>query len=100
MLQLPWLFIGMVALLATSGAVVTSRDELGMVLGVLGTLSWWVWAYAAFEVQVVDGGVEFVFTQSIAAVFGIMISLLPLYIAITGPIEMAKNATGTHPDDL
>jgi len=100
MLQSAWLFIGLVAVLATTGAVLTTKDEVGMVLGIMGTLSWWMWTYASFEVTIVDGGVEFVFSQPIAAVFGVLVSLLPLYIALTGPIELAKQATGTHPDDL
>lgn len=100
MLESSWLFIGVVATLATSGAVLTSRETIAMVLGAMGFISWGIWTYGTFEITVVDGGVTYAFTEPAVAVFGILMAMLPLYIVLTGPIELAKNARGMQPDEL
>ena len=100
MLESAWLFVGLIATLATSGAVLSNDDALAIILGVMGFVSWGIWTYGTFEITVVDGGVTYAFSEPAISVFGIVMAMLPLYIALTGPIELAKNATGTAPDDL
>lgn len=100
MIESAWLFIGLIATLATGGAVLSSRETVAMVLGAMGFVSWGIWTYGTFEIVVVDGGVTYAFTEPAVSVFGILMAMLPLYIVLTGPIELAKNATGTRPDDL
>lgn len=100
MLESAWLFVGFVGVLITAAALYTNDNALAIVLGVLGTVTWVIWTYGAFDVTVVDGGVELSFSEPAIAIFGIMMGLVPLYIALTGPIEAAKGAVETRPDEL
>jgi hypothetical protein len=90
MLESAWLFIGVTALLTTGGAVLTNDDALAIVMGGLGFINWGLVAYGAFDVRTVSSGVTIQFTMAPVALFAVVMSLLPLYIALTGPLALVN----------
>jgi hypothetical protein len=92
MLTDAWVFIGVVALVATSAAVITDDDGIAIVGGVVGFVSWGVWSFGALDLTKVAGGGTETFTMTGVAYLGIMLALLPAYIALTGPVEIVSRA--------
>jgi len=97
LLESAWLFIGFVALCVTGVAVLTQTrgvalipqdDAVAIVSGTVGFVSWAIWAYGAFDVRVVGDSVTYSFTMSPVAIFGVMMALIPAYVALTGPAEI------------
>jgi len=100
MIQSAWLFAGLVAILATTGALATTDDGMAIVLGVAGTGGWGVTGYGALDLELVSNGTEFSFTSPTIALLCFGVSLIPLYIALTGPINIVRRATTARPEDL
>jgi len=101
MLQSGWLFVGLVAILATALALFTDDDGLAIIGGTAGTITWGVWTYGTLNVRVVGDAVTYTFTMPSLTLLGIALALLPAYIALTGPVELVQRANGgTRPEDL
>lgn len=101
MLESGWLFVGVVAILATALALFTDDDGVAILAGTAGTITWGVWTYGTLNVRVVGDSVTYTFTMPSLTLLGIMLALLPAYIALTGPVELVARATGgTRPEDL
>lgn len=99
MLESAWLFIGVVAVAATGVCVMTTDNALAMVLGVMGTLIWWLFAYGALDVSVASDAVAYSYTMPSIGLFGIVMSLLPAYVALTGPLKLLERSD-TDPRDV
>jgi hypothetical protein len=100
MLQLTMLFVGALAALVSMAAVVTDDDGIAIVAGTAGTVAWAVFIYGALNVRVVtDSGVEST-TMPGVAIVGLMLAVVPLFIALTGPTELVSRARDAGPDDL
>lgn len=111
MLVQVYLFVGFGALLATGFAVSTQTrasawydeyaDPVAMVAGLLGAISWWYLAYGSLNIEVVDGagGVE-AFAMPAITLWCLMVSIVPLYVAFTGPLEVVKQSTRVTAEDL
>lgn len=110
MLVSTYLFIGATALLSTAFAVSTQTqaaawydeyaDPIAMVGGLLGFYSWAMLAYGSLNVEPVDGGVVFSFSMPAVTLWCLAMSIPPLYVALTGPFEVVKRATGTMREDV
>jgi hypothetical protein len=100
MLLAGWLFVGCVAVLVTVGVVLAQDDGVAIVGGALGTVLWAVWTFGAFDVEVASGGVTLSFTSASLAIVGVACGLVPAYIALTGPIELAARAREGRVDEL
>lgn len=101
MLESAWLFIGLISAIATSGAVLTNDDALAIVLGIMGFFSWGAWTYGSLDVRVVGDSVTYSFTMPSVTLFGIIMLILPLYIALTGPIEAINSRVrNTQQEDV
>jgi len=97
MLESAWLFIGLISLCVTGVAVLTQTqgaalipndDGVAIMSGTVGFVSWAIWTYGAFNIEVVtDNGVE-AFTSTPVAIFGVLMALIPAYVALTGPAEI------------
>lgn len=62
MLQLTWLFVGVVALLTTVGALRSGYDTATrLIAGAFAMVLWAVWAFGAYSVEVVSHGEQFVY---------------------------------------
>lgn len=100
MLSTAWVMVGLVAILSTVGAVLTSDNGVAIVAGVVGFITWGIWSFGALDVTVVSsGGVE-TFSMPEIAFLGLMLALLPAYIALTGPVEIVARARSGDVDDL
>jgi hypothetical protein len=100
MLESGWLFLGCVATLVTAGTVLTTDDGWAIVLGVVGFVSWGMFAYASLDVVAVGDAVTYNFTLPVMTLFGVMMSLLPGYIALTGPVDLITGYRSATADDL
>jgi len=110
MLASAWLFVGAVAFLwtvvAVTGGVVAGAqagrgDGIATVGGVVGFVLWGVWTFGALNVEVVtDSGSTVTMTHPELAIVGVMMALVPGYIALTGPIELVSRYRDASPEDL
>ena len=95
MMQLSWLFLGVLAAIATGVAVwiatTTSADgeqpprhDLGVIGGLVGFLAWSLWAYGAFTVHIPDhgGGAPIEVQYPALALFGVALAVLALMATI------------------
>lgn len=102
MLESAYLFVGFVAVLTTVLAASTQTrlaagygdyaDPAAMVAGLLGTISWWMLAYGSLNVEVVGDSVTYTFSMAPITVWCLAFSIVPLIIALTGPLEVVKGA--------
>jgi len=97
MLESAWLFTGVTAVLVTTVAVLTQTqgaalipndDGVAIISGVLGFISWGVFAFGALDVRVVGDSVTYSFGMPSIAIFATIMGLVPGYVALTGPAEI------------
>lgn len=110
MLESTYLFIGATALVATAFAVSTQTqaaawydqyaDPIAMVGGLLGFFSWAMLAYGSLNVEVVGDAVTYSFSMPAVTFWCLGMAIPPLYVALTGPFEVVKRATGTMREDV
>jgi len=103
MLESGWLFTGALAVLATTAALLVSDDGLAIVTGTGGVVTWGVWTYGTINVEVVAHHNNHIHTFAMPelTLLGIMMALLPAYIALTGPVELvARASSNTRPEDV
>jgi hypothetical protein len=90
MLLSAWLFVGVLALLATGIATSTADDAKAILAGITGALAWGYWAYGALDLRVVKGSTTYQFSQPELTILGVAVGLVPLFVALTGPFEVVK----------
>jgi len=91
MLQLTWLFIGALAAVATVLTLTTTDGDLGIIGGLIGTISWLLWAYSALNVVVITNGEQIAQQYPSLAVFGVLMAVPNLFVALTGPLQIARD---------
>lgn len=91
MLQLTFLFVGAVATVATALTLWTTDDQLGILTGLIGSIAWPLWSYSALNVVTVSAGSEFAYQYPALAVFGVLMAVPNLFVALTGPLRVANN---------
>jgi len=82
------LFVGTVAILSTAAALITFDDGVAIMMGVTGFVSWGVVSFGALDLRVVRDATVYQFEAYILTLFTAMLALIPLYIALTGPMEL------------
>jgi len=100
MIASSWLFIGAVATLITFATILTPDDGWAIVLGVAGFVCWGLFSYGALEVTIVSGAVTYQYSMPVVGLFGVVMALIPGYIALTGPAELIGNFRGADADDV
>ena len=91
MLQHSWIFLGIVSLVVTTITLRTPDDQLAIICGLAGTLAWALWAYGALNVVAVSGAQEFTYSFPSLTLFGVAMAMPNLYIALTGPLSIARD---------
>lgn len=100
MLLAAWLFLGALAVLTTGIALLTSDDSLAIITGILGMLSWGLFAYNALEVEVVDAGTTVTMTMPSVTIISLAFAVVPTLIALTGPVEIVARVRDTTQDEV
>lgn len=110
MLESTWLTIAATAILTTVFAASTQTrvsglydeyaDPIAMVGGLLGVASWGMLAYGSLDLRVVGDSVTYSFSQPGVTVWCLMMAVVPLYVALTGPLEGMKRAVSTTAEDV
>lgn len=98
MLQSAWLFVGLVAILATIGALLTDDDGIAIITGALGFVTWGIFAYGALNVEVAEAPEPYVMPE--VTILAVALALIPGYIALTGPVEIISRARDTDLQDV
>ena len=88
MLLQAWLFIGVVALVASGVALMTSDDGLAVMTGILGFVTWGVWVFGSLNLSVVRDATVYTYSLPAVAIVGIAFAIIPGFIALTGPVEV------------
>ncbi len=100
MLLQAWLFIGAVAALTTGAALWTADDSIAILTGVLGFISWGLWAYGALNLQIVRDATTYTYTQPEVALLGVALAIVPGFIALNGPVEMMARYRDVRPGEM
>jgi len=101
MLESAWLFSGALAILASGVAVSTqtqtgaqnpASDNIAILSGIAGFITWGVFAFGSLNVEVVaqDGSVES-FALPEITLLAVMFALVPGLIALTGPADTIES---------
>lgn len=101
MIESVFLFVGAIGIISTIAAVLTRDNAVAIMAGVLGFITWGLWAFGAFNIETVTNTGTIV-THSYAplAYFGILLALVPGYIALTGPVDIINRARQPDAKDL
>lgn len=87
------IFIGVVGFGATLLSVTTDNDEVAIITGLIGTLSWLLFAFFALDVTHYDSNGNPLTTRYPAlAVWGVAMAVPNVYIALTGPLHIISDA--------
>lgn len=100
MLESAWLFVGAVAILATGLALYTTDNGVAMMMGTLGFITWGVWTFGSLDVRVVGDSVTYSFTMPAVTLLGIVLALVPGFIALTGPLDLVTRARSPDVDEI
>jgi hypothetical protein len=102
MLESAFLFVGVIAFgwtLVTMYAAVMAHsgdstgDAVAMMAGIVGFVLWGVWTFSTLNVDVVtDSGTIVTVANPELTLLGIVMALVPGYIALTGPIDLIYRA--------
>lgn len=96
-----FLFLGALGVLTNAAAILTSQDTFAIMAGTVGFVVWGVWSFGALNVREVTRCCVQQYSFPPLAIIGLMFALVPAYIALTGPLELAARArTVTSGEEL
>lgn len=91
MTPLAWVFLGLVALVTTVITLTTTDDQTAIITGLMATTGWALWAYSALNITVYSQGTLFTESYPSMALFGLLLAVPNLFVALTGPLALAKD---------
>lgn len=109
MLESAWLFVGRIAMVWTILTVAAAvyvdpvddtGDGLAIIGGVVGFVLWGIWTFGTLEIELVEGSSTYTFQHPELTILGVVLALVPGYIALTGPIELINRARQPTSDEL
>lgn len=90
------IFIGLVGFGATLLSVTTDNDEVAIITGLVGTISWLLFAFFALDVTHFDNsGNAYTTRYPALAAWGLAMAAPNFYVALTGPLQLVKEQTPT-----
>lgn len=93
MLQLTWLFVGMVALLAAVGGMQRFDIWTRIIMMGLSMVTWLVWAFGAYNVEVVSGGQTTAHEYPQLAYLGFVLSAVTLAVLLRMAFDAIRDST-------
>lgn len=89
---LAWVFIGLIGAVSTYISLTTDDNQMAIMSGLIGGLSWMLFAYFSLEIAVYTQNGDRVITRypSMAA-YGLAMAAPNIYVALTGPLELVRN---------
>jgi mannitol-specific phosphotransferase system IIBC component len=101
MYETTWVFVGVVSVLATIGALLTDDNGMAILTGILGFVAWGIWTFGALNIEIItDSGVVLTKSNPAAAILGVALALIPGFIALTGPVEIVSRVRDTRMDEV
>lgn len=83
------IFIGVVGFGATLLSVTTDNDEVAIITGLIGTVSWLLFAFFALDVTHFDNsGNAYTTRYPALAAYGLAMAAPNFYVALTGPLQI------------
>lgn len=74
----------------------TGNDVLAMILGLIGTGSWLLTAYALFNVEVISGGTTVTKSYPALAIFALGLAVATFLPALIEPFELVGDAADSN----
>lgn len=91
MRPLALIFIGLVAAGATLISVTTDNDDIAIISGIIGSLSWFLFAYSSLSITTFEGGTAHTTRYPALAVWGVAMAVPDVIVALTGPLEIIND---------
>lgn len=86
------IFIGVVGFGATLLSVTTDNDEVAIITGLIGTVSWLLFAFFALDVTHFDNsGNAYTTRYPALAAYGLAMAAPNFYVALTGPLQIISD---------
>lgn len=86
------IFIGVVGFVATLLSVTTDNDEVAIITGLIGTVSWLLFAFFALDVTHFDNsGNAYTTRYPALAAYGLAMAAPNFYVAMTGPLQIISD---------
>lgn len=90
--ELAWILLGVIGAGATFVSVTTDNDQIAILSGLVGTLSWLLFAYGALGVTTIDqSGTLHTSRYPALAAYGVAMAIPNFFVALTGPLEILNN---------
>lgn len=87
-----WVFVGVVAAGATYVTLTTDNDQLAIISGLIGMLSWLMFSFLSLEIIIYDGaGGEQITRYPSMTAWGLAMAAPNLYVALTGPLHIIRD---------
>lgn len=100
MLLEAWLFLGVIGILATGVSLFTDDDGVAIIAGTLGFITWGIWTFGTLNVEKAVETTVYEYSMAPVAVLGVILALIPGYIALTGPVELVSRYRDGNPEEI
>lgn len=96
-----WLFVAAVGVLAAYVTLTTPEDDVAIMFGLVGLLTWGLFSYQSLYIEVLAGGKTDPITYSYPAmsIWGLAMAVTCLYVVINGPIGLIDQRRNKLADD-
>lgn len=88
MIWFGWLFIGLIAFVATWMALTTSQDDVLILFGLVGFITWLLFAYQSLNVTESPSGVTIVHSYPALSMWALGMAVITGFAIIEGPIAL------------
>lgn len=91
---LAWVFVGFIGACASYISVTTDNDQVAIISGCIGLISWLLFAYFSLSITVYDtNGSPHTTRYPAMALWGLAMAAPNLYVALTGPLEILTDSS-------
>lgn len=91
MTPLSWVFVGVVGVGATYVTLTTDSDQLAIISGLIGLVTWLLFSFQSLDIVLYEDGIELTKRYPAMAVWGLAMAAPNLYVALTGPLEIVRD---------
>lgn len=96
-----WLFLGLIAFAATYVTLTTNEDDVAIMFGLVGLLTWGLWSFQSLSVVVWPDGSSSaeIYSYPMFSMWGVAMAVTCLYVVLNGPIALVDQRRNDLTDD-
>lgn len=97
-----WLFVGLVAFATTVVTLTTGEDDVAIMFGLVGVLTWAFWSFQSLYVVVPPTGARtevLEYAYPFLSIWGVAMAVTCLYVVLNGPIALVDQRRNDLADD-